>query len=403
MRYEIGQSDDERYPRGHGRRGIGAAVTLRRAQTVILSVLAGMFIISGGFPGTALAQAIRTQAASATTAACAKRPATAAKDTAAVSTTPRSSASAAPSKTVTASPTPKATPTATATPSASPSASKSPTPSATVSPTPTPTPTPTPKPTPTPTPTPSPSPTPKAATLCVSVAAFSNSKVHPGGTASYAIWVWTTGADAAGVTVTATVAAVAHVGAAQFSVCSQHSGDVCTVGTLPTGQSDELEAVVKVGAAAAAGKKITLTATAKGTKATAFDAAATVDIVAAPKAKTSPAPSTPASTLPAESLPPLPFNTVGGTTLTSPTDPSGLFPTVSPSSSTSAVSSTADPGKKDPKRSDTTTVSAILPLNSRLVGGQLAGLVVLAIAIAIAIARLSLRTPRPHDGGGTPK
>jgi hypothetical protein len=31
------------------------------------------------------------------------------------------------------------------------------------------------------------------------------------------------------------------------------------------------------------------------------------------------------------------------------------------------------------------------------------GLVVLATAIAIAIARLSLRTPRTHDGGGTPK
>ena len=48
-------------------------------------------------------------------------------------------------------------------------------------------------------------------------------------------------------------------------------------------------------------------------------------------------------------------------------------------------------------------MSAILPLNSRLIGGQLAGLVVLATAIAIAITRLSLRTPRPHDGGGTPK
>jgi hypothetical protein len=44
-------------------------------------------------------------------------------------------------------------------------------------------------------------------------------------------------------------------------------------------------------------------------------------------------------------------------------------------------------------------VSATLPLDTRLIGGQLAGLVVLATAIAIAIARLSLRGPRPHDGG----
>jgi hypothetical protein len=226
--------------------------------------------------------------------------------------------------------------------------------------------------------------------------------VHPGGTASYAIWVWTTGAEAKGVTVTATIATVAHVAAPSYTVCSQHSGDVCTIGTLPTGQSDELEAAVKVGAGAAAGKKITLTATAKATKATSFDAAATIDIVAKPSAP--PAPSAaPGSTLPAESLPPLPFNTLGGTTLTSPTDPSGLFPTVSPSSSSGVVTNASDPGKKDPKHNDTTTVSAILPLNSRLIGGQLAGLVVLASAIAIAIARLSLRTPRPHDGGGTAK
>ena len=121
--------------------------------------------------------------------------------------------------------------------------------------------------------------------------------------------------------------------------------------------------------------------------------------------KPAPKPSDPVgSTLPTESLPPLPFDTVGsGATLTSPTDPSGLFPTVSPSPASSAVSSASET-KKDPKnQSDAKTVSAILPLNSRLIGGQLAGLVVLATAIAITIVRLSLRTPRPNDGGGTPK
>ena len=236
----------------------------------------------------------------------------------------------------------------------------------------------------------------------MAVAPFSKNTVHPGGTASYAIWVWSTGAEAQGVTVVATIGTVAHVAAPRYSVCSQHSGDVCTIGTLPTGQSDELVAGVKVGAAVAAGKKITLTATAKGTKATSFHAAATIGITAAPKPK--PAPSDPVgSTLPTESLSPLPFDTVGGgATLTSPTDPSGLFPTVSPSPTSSAVSSAS--ATKDPKKqSDAKTVSAILPLNSRLIGGQLAGLVVLATAIAIAIARLSLRTPRPNDGGGPPK
>jgi hypothetical protein len=239
--------------------------------------------------------------------------------------------------------------------------------------------------------------------LCVAVAPFTKNTVRPGGTASYAIWVWSTGAAAQGVKVVATIGTVAHVAVPRYSVCAQDSGDVCTIGTLPTGQSDELVAGVKVGAAAAAGKKITLTATAKGTKATSFRATATIDIKAAPKPK--PTSSDPVgSTLPTESLPPLPFDTVsGGATLTSPTDPSGLFPTVSPSPTSSAISSASET-KKDPKKqSDAKTVSAILPLNSRLIGGQLAGLVVLATAIAIAIARLSLRTPRPNDGGGTPK
>ncbi|HEY2550765.1 MAG TPA: hypothetical protein VGI64_09330, partial [Streptosporangiaceae bacterium] len=48
-----------------------------------------------------------------------------------------------------------------------------------------------------------------------------------------------------------------------------------------------------------------------------------------------------------------------------------------------------------------TTASATLPISSRIIGGQLAGLAVLAGAIAMAIARLSLRTPRP-DGGKDP-
>jgi hypothetical protein len=49
-------------------------------------------------------------------------------------------------------------------------------------------------------------------------------------------------------------------------------------------------------------------------------------------------------------------------------------------------------------RSDEQNVSATLRLDTRLIGGQLAGLAVLAAAIAIAIARLSLRRPRPHGG-----
>jgi hypothetical protein len=39
-------------------------------------------------------------------------------------------------------------------------------------------------------------------------------------------------------------------------------------------------------------------------------------------------------------------------------------------------------------------VADILPLNGGQLGGQIAGLVVLAIGIVIAVARISLRKPR---------
>jgi hypothetical protein len=47
-------------------------------------------------------------------------------------------------------------------------------------------------------------------------------------------------------------------------------------------------------------------------------------------------------------------------------------------------------------------VSASFPLSTRLVGGQIIGLAVLATAVTIAVARLSLRRQRPpgsQDGG----
>jgi hypothetical protein len=43
------------------------------------------------------------------------------------------------------------------------------------------------------------------------------------------------------------------------------------------------------------------------------------------------------------------------------------------------------------------TTAADVPLDARLLGGQIAGLAVLAGAIAIAIARLSLRRQRAGD------
>jgi hypothetical protein len=230
----------------------------------------------------------------------------------------------------------------------------------------------------------------------VLVQPFSKSTVNPGGTASYKIFVWSTGAESDAADVTVGIKKVADVAAPGFTVCSQPSGDVCTVGDLLTSQSEELVAAAKVRTSASAGEKITLTATARASKATSFHAKATIDVVASASA------SGPTSTSAnaGDSLPGTSVSTLPDGGLTSPVDssnPSGLFPTVSPASGAKVKSG------KNPTANDADIVSSTLPLNSRLIGGQLAGLALLAAAIAIAIARLSLRTERPHNGGGPAK
>src|SRR5262249_58781734 len=114
----------------------------------------------------------------------------------------------------------------------------------------------------------------------------------------------------------------------------------------------------------------------------------------APRGPAPPPP--PPSTIPPVSVPPVPnFTSPNG-------DPSGLFPTVAPSGSGSP-SPAAGPTPNALNRSSARDVSATLPLNTRLLGVQFAGLAVLTVAVAIGIARLSLRGPRPHDGRDAPK
>jgi len=197
--------------------------------------------------------------------------------------------------------------------------------------------------------------------------------------------------EADGATVTVSTGSAAHVEAPYYKVCSSAKDAVCTVGDLPTSQSVELVAAVRVRDAAPSGEKITLTATAKATKATSFAAKATIDVVASSSSGSTSDDSGVGDGLPASYVPNL---SDGGLGTATGQDPSGLFPTVTPSASATSA--------KDPKgrNVNATTVSSTLPLDSRLVGGQLAGLAVLASAIAIAVARLSLRTQRPNDGGG---
>jgi hypothetical protein len=330
-------------------------------------------------------------------------------------------ASASASASATASATPKASDSASATPSSS--ASATPSSSASASPSTSPSTSTSASPSPSPTgtrsasPSPSPSPTGSSPSvqLCLKVQPITTkSGVHPGGTGSYAIWVWPAGGAASGVSVTVSSKAGSKDITPKFTVCPTASGNTCKVGGIAKGASDELQATAAVPSSTAAGKDITLTATAKASDATAPPAAeAAIKITAKPSSKHSASPSptpTPTATssgsglgatLPAGILPTVPLTTTQGATLgqlpgptTSAGSPGGLFPTVSPQPSASPYSAVL-PKARDVRIAD---AAATFPFSTRLIGGELVGLVVLAAALAIAIVRFSLRRPRPQQG-----
>lgn len=86
-----------------------------------------------------------------------------------------------------------------------------------------------------------------------------------------------------------------------------------------------------------------------------------------------------------------------GTTVT-PGGVSGIFPVVTPS-----ATSTPNPARRENRKvAKATTTASSLPFDPRLIGGQLAGLAVLAAAITMVVARLSLRTPQQLAAGQTP-
>jgi hypothetical protein len=244
--------------------------------------------------------------------------------------------------------------------------------------------------------------------------------VHPGGTASYAIWVWPAGGTASGITVTISSKAASKAVTPKFTVCPTASGRNCKVGGIAKGTSDELQATAPVPGGTAAGKDITLTATAKASNATAPPAAgAAIKITAKPSSKHSSSPSptpTPSSgstgstgttgtglgaTLPPGILPTVPLGVTSGAVVpqlpgptTSAGSPGGLFPTVSPQPSASpSPYSAVLPNARDVRVTD---AAATFPFSTRLIGGELVGLAVLAAALAIAIVRFSLRRPRPQ-------
>jgi hypothetical protein len=311
------------------------------------------------------------------------------------------SKSASPSKTASPSTSPTSTKTATPTPSPT-KTTKTPTPTptptkTTKTPTPTPTPTKTSKsPTPTPTPTKTTKPKQKEPQLCVSVQALtSSSEVHPGHHATYAVWVWSTHGTSRAVSVSVRIGYARHVDAPHFTVCPSKGGSTCSLGELTAGHADELQATSWVHSSAAGGEMIELTAGVSGSNAHAYDASGSIEVV---RADQTPNPTTSAPTttvtLPPVTLPPGTGSGGGGA--------GGLFPTISPSpGSSSNGPGVTFPSARKGHRDRVATDAAIVPLDPRLIGGQLAGLAVLLGAIVIAIARLSLRKPRTEGASDT--
>jgi hypothetical protein len=222
--------------------------------------------------------------------------------------------------------------------------------------------------------------------------------VHPRHHANYAIWVWSTHGTSHGVAISVRIGFARHVDAPHFTVCPNSGGSTCSLGALAAGRADELQATSYVHGPAASGEQIELTAAASGRNALSYNASGTIEVVWASK---SPAPgTTPPSTtvtLPPVTLPP--GTGAGGS------GANGLFPTISPSpgSSSGGSGSGVTFPSAHKQRARVATAAAIVPLDPRLIGGQLAGLAVLAGAIMIAIARLSLRKPRTQSGPDTAK
>jgi hypothetical protein len=235
-----------------------------------------------------------------------------------------------------------------------------------------------------PSPSPSPSNPPPAGAVCLTAQIIRHqSHVWPGGTITYSIWLWST-VDASKVTATVT-ANSDQVNTPVFTLCPDARGTSCTLGSMPADQEFELVIRDHIVSAATPGHQITLTISVDGGGLSPAEAAITTFV------------GQPNSTVPPSSTTTLPPSTIDNfpTTTITPGSLANLFPTVTPSGSASPGA--AGHASHHHHLAELTSSSA-LPLDSRLIGGQLAGLAVLAAAITMAVARLSLRTPQPAAG-----
>ena len=210
-----------------------------------------------------------------------------------------------------------------------------------------------------------------------------NSVAKPGGTVTYSVWVWSTVPSRQ---ISASVSRSGHaVDEPKFTLCPSVHRRTCSIGSLPAYQALEVLVTDHIRKKAKPGEQITLTVVVQGvTKASGGALSPAEATVATVLDHASSSPTVPPGT---GSLPPT-VPGLPGTTVT-PGSISSLFPVVTPSPSPSVNSRH---GKRRVTRATSTASS--LPLDPRLIGGQLAGLAVLAAAITMVVARLSLRTPQ---------
>jgi len=224
------------------------------------------------------------------------------------------------------------------------------------------------------------------------------SSVDPHTTVRYAIWVWLSNGTngAAKVTLSASPSSVSPT----FSVCVPSGRSSCKVGGLNAGQAAQLQAKLK--APGRSHHHVTLTATATSAEASnSALASATVDInrnsSGDPSSTQNAGDGNTFSGMFPGTIPPgeLPGGFAPGLGIQPTGDLGSAFPQVSPSPSASGTAANhGHPAKA-------VDVSAGLPLDVRLIGGQIVGLAVLAAAVTIAVARMSLRRqPQPPDEDG---
>ena len=265
--------------------------------------------------------------------------------------------------------------------------------------TPTATPTPTPTRTPTATPTPTTTPTkPPPGTLCLKIQTLGGvSSVDPHTTVRFAIWVWLSSGTngTAKIRLSASPSSVSPT----FSVCVPSGRSDCKIGGLNAGQHVEVQAKLK--APNRSHRHVTLTAMATSAEASnSASASATVDIKRKSSGDSSSSTQNAGDGTTIGNIPTtyLPTGTAPGLGIQPTGNLGSAFPQVSPSPSPAAPGTGAASQRPSAKAID---VSAGLPLDVRLIGGQVIGLAVLAAAITLAVARLSLRRqPQPPGKDG---